>query len=318
MSRKIVNVSPNNLLEYILYFLKKLVALSFTCLTISGCATLTFAPNNLKYEPNLPNYNHPNIALVLGSGGAKGLAHVAIIEELELAGIKPDLIVGCSAGSIVGAMYADGKDIKDIKALLLQGRREQFIDFSLINFPFGILSGDSLNKFLKQNIKSNKISELKIPFIATATNLQYGNLTAFGQGLLLPAIKASAAYPGMFYPVKIGGNYFVDGGVANPVPVEIAKKAGAKFIIAVDISESLTTDKPGNLFGIVKRSFEISYLHQSRLALHEADFIIKVPFIDTGSFTDDKNHEIYRLGKNMIQKEIQPLKEALKTAKVLN
>lgn len=289
----------------------KLIFISFALPILCGCASLQFASNNEKYTPKLPNYNSPNVALVLGSGGAKGLAHVAVLEELERAGIKPDLIVGCSAGSIVGAMYADGMELSQIRQVLLNGKRETFIDFSLSNLPFGLFGGDSLNKFLHTNIKTKNIEDLKIPFIAVATNLQYGDLAAFGYGDLIQALKSSAAYPGAFYPVKINGNYFVDGGVANPVPVEVAKQAGAKYIIAVDISEDLTSNKPRNFVGVIKRSFDISYLHQSRLALLDADFVIDMPFADIGTFEDSKNKIIYHVGKKSAQKYVPIIKQQL-------
>lgn len=303
--------------------LKKIIALlviavMFGCMfTFTGCASLSF-PEKKKYSPEpLPKLKNIKVALVLGGGGAKGLAHVGVIEELEKAGIKPDLIVGCSAGSIVGALYADQVDIKKIKNNLLETKKNALVQYSIVGLPFSLYSNFTFKQYLKKNLTVSDFKALKIPFIAVATELETGRLIPFSRGKIVPTVMASSAYPGAFFPVKIKGHYFIDGGVANPVPVSIAKQLGAKFIIAVDINEKLTTKKPNQLFGLVKRSLEISYIHHSRLAAKGADVVIRMPFKDVGLFNDSFNHYLYRTGVKEARKKIPLILKRIK-AKIGN
>lgn len=239
------------------------------------------------------------------------MAHVGVIEELIEAGIYPDLIVGCSAGSIVGAMYADTLDIYYVKDLLFNKQRKHFLDFSLRHFPFGLSNGCALKNFFRHHLYSQTFEELQIPFVAVATSLEHGELVAFGAGELEGPIRASAAIPGVFLPVKVNGGYFVDGGVADPVPVQVARAMGAKFIIAVDLSGALTKSMPKHVFGVLQRSLEIHYLHHSRASCDPADFVIKIPFENIGTFDDAQNNYIYELGRSTAHQAIPALKEML-------
>ncbi len=278
---------------------------------LSGCYSLNFSHYEKCSHPKLPAYKNINTALVLGGGGVKGIAHLAILEELEAAGIKPDLIVGCSAGAIIGAFYADGVNLESLKEDLLKQTRSDLLDFAFGNITFGLSRGVALENFLNKHLKSKNIEEMKIPFVAVATNLEFGDPTAFGQGSITDAVMASAAYPGVFQPVNINGQYYVDGGVASPCPVETARQLGAKYVIAVDLSGKLGKKAPNHLFGVAKRSLEISYLHHSKLALKGADFIISLPFEDVETFDDGCQDKIYRLGQVNIKSAIEGLKKDL-------
>lgn len=279
---------------------------------LTGCTSLEFTSKPNDYHLPLPSYGPLKIALVLGGGGSKGLAHVGVLEELHKAGVFPDLIVGCSAGAIVGSLYADDPNPERIKNLLMDKRREHLLDISLSHLPFAMTDGIALKSFLTQSIKAKTFDQLKVPFIAIATNLEHGDLMLFGSGPVEEAVRASAAYPGVFHPVRINGSYFVDGGVVNNVPVDVAKNLGAQFIIAVELSTQLPETPPTNLLGVVKRSLEISLSHQSTQASKEADFIIRVPFKNVGVFDDHLNGLIYQLGINEARKSIYPLKQKLR------
>ena len=272
--------------------------------------------NNPPQRSPLPVYKEKDIVLVLGGGGgAKGLAHVGVLQELIKNNIYPDLIIGCSAGAIVGALYADSLDVRKVKAILLKSSSKEIVDYMLSAFPFGVVKGGGFNRFLSKNLKAKRIEELKLPFIAVATNLQHGTLTSFGKGRLIPAIRASAAYPGVFKPVRIKGQYFVDGGISSPVPVNIAKQLNAKIIIEVDVGEQLTDGAPRHLLGVLKRSIENSYIHQAKFAREGADVLIEVPFKDVGTFADGKNMHIYLEGVNAAKKAIPFIKGKVKTLK---
>ncbi len=276
---------------------------------LSACTTLEFSNHKVPFKPPLPVYKNINVALVLGGGGSRGLAHVAVIEELLAAGIRPDLIVGCSAGAIVGGLYADKPDIARIKRLLIDKKRAHFLDFSIAHLPYGISNGLLLKRFLTDHISADKFRELAIPFVAVATNLEFGDMVTFGTGDLIPAIRASAAYPGVFLPVQMGGQYFVDGAVSNPVPVEVARQLGAKYVIAVNLSGDLTDTFPTHIFGVMRRSIDISYIHQSRFASESADLLIKIPLKNVGTFDDNANEKIYQLGREAARKALYKIKD---------
>jgi NTE family protein len=280
-------------------------------LTLTACTQLKFADSPHPYNPQLPISQNINIAFILGGGGAKGLAHVGIMEELMKEGIYPDLIVGCSAGSIVGALYADSLDIKQVKTHLLPQVRENLVNISLNFLPFGISDGNGLQSFLTEALKARYFEELKIPFVAVATNLQFGDMTALGRGKLIPAVKASSAFPGIFTPVEIQGQFFVDGGVANNAPAEIAHQMGAKFIIAIELDAGLPDTAPSHAFGILRRCLQISLRHQSRLALVNADYVVKVALPIMGTFDNGMNEVVYQRGLEVGRNEAPKIKQLI-------
>lgn len=281
-------------------------------LFLTACTEMKFDESPLPYDPQLPEHQDIDVAFVLGGGGAKGIAHVGVMEELMRQGIHPDLIVGCSAGAIVGALYADSKDINKVRDLLLPQVRENLLNISLNFLPFGISDGYALNEFLMESLTSRRFEELKVPFVAVATNLQFGDMTAFGKGNLVPAVRASAAFPGVFTPVQIKEQFFVDGGVANSIPAEVARRMGAKFIIAIELDAGLPEEAPTNAFGILRRCLQISLRHQSRLALLGADYIVKVGLpSNIGLFDNGFNEIIYQRGKDIGSLEAQAIRKLI-------
>ncbi len=281
-------------------------------LGLQGCATLPW--NGVESPPlAIPAQPLPKVevALVLGGGGAKGLAHVGVLEVLRKEGIVPDIIIGCSAGAIVGALYADKPDVNRLKQLLLEMKRENLLKMTFASLPFGLSDGGELREFLNRHLKAKKFEDLSMPLAVVATSLESGDLVTFSKGPIESAVRASAAYPGVFSPVEIQGRPYVDGGVANPIPVEVAHTLGAKFIIAVDLSSSLTDDIPNHLLGVLKRSLEISYLHQSRMAHAQADVVIKIPTKDIGTFDDTANGYLYELGRTTAYRMLPALKRKL-------
>jgi NTE family protein len=245
----------------------------------------------------------------LGSGGAKGLAHLGVLYELKQAGIVPDLIVGCSAGAIAGAMYASHDDLAPLINDLLKSTRDDVIAMDLS--AYSIYSTNKFMSFLRTHINAQTFAELKIPLIVVATNLEFGNLTPFSVGPLLPAVMASAAVPGVFYPVKIDGDYFIDGGVASPVPVFIAKQFQPNIIIAVNISENLPKTSPTNIAGLLRRSLEISYKQHAHLDTKFADLVIDFDFNNIGAFSDQQNEFLYNAGRQAAKKALPQIKARL-------
>jgi len=282
--------------------MKKTIYLLFIlpafCTFLLSCQTIQFSKNPEAFVPQMPAPKKPyRFALVLGGGGSRGLAHIGVLEVLKEAGIKPDLIVGCSAGAIAGALYASNQDIKWLKTLLLPKSASAFLGFDFSQLPVALLSTHGLEKFLTENLGNKRFQDLQIPFVAVATNLQTGRLTPFFTGPVVKPLMASAAIPGAFNPVSLYNTYYVDGGVADPVPVDVARGLKADFVVAVELPQPLSDSPPANLLDIMWRSLSINYAVLSRQSAQKADVLIEIPFADAGMFSDDKNINLYLLGR---------------------
>ena len=180
----------------------------------------------------------PVIGLALGSGSARGWAHIGVIRALQQAGIKPDLVCGASIGAVVGAAYALGElDRFEQWALGLTGRTVfSFMDFKLAG---GMLKGERVIDFFRNRFSDRPIEALDIPFAAVATGLHSGSEVWLRTGSTADAVRASMALPGLFTPAQRDGRLLVDGGLVNPVPVSLARAMGADIVIAVDLNADI-------------------------------------------------------------------------------
>jgi NTE family protein len=278
-------------------------------------------PFHLPEKPSpIPERSCPNdakIALVLGGGGAKGLAHVGVLEELEAAGIKVDVIIGCSAGAVVGALYADCQDARRLKDILEPLKKWDILDISFLKCRYGLVEGRSLKRFLIKHLSCKNFEELQIPLYVVATDLIAGELVCFSTGQIVPAVYASSAIPFVFCPLIFHERLLVDGGVVDPVPVQVAKKLGASVIIAVDLSDLLPETCPSNLFGVAIRSAEIKFLLQSESCVNGADVVIKPDLGDIGAFDDTNLGHVYRAGRRAGNKAIPLILEVLERKDLL-
>ncbi len=213
------------------------------------------------------------IALVLGGGAARGFAHIGVIKSLEAQGIVPDIVVGTSAGAVVGALYAAGMSGFDLQNLALQMEEDMVADWTLPNR--GVLKGEALQDFINHKVKNLTIQKMPRPLGIVATDLQSGERVLFRYGNTGMAVRASSAVPGMFQPVEINGRDYVDGGLTSPVPAQAARAMGADFVIAVDISN---VDRPDRLAGtleVLLQTFAIMGHAISRHELEDADVVIR-------------------------------------------
>lgn len=253
----------------------------------------------------------PKLALVLGGGGARGMAHVGVLEEFENAGIAIDFIVGCSAGSIVGALYADCPNSHKVRKELEPLKVWDILDIDLWYARYGLVQGRSLTRFLCRKMCARYFDELKIPLYIVATDIMACKLVIFSHGAVIPAVHASAAVPFVFAPVLLHGRLLVDGGVVDPIPVSTAKKIGAQIVVAVDLSELLPKTCPTNLFGVAKRSAEIKFLLQSESCADGADVLIRPELGDVGMFDDKSQEMVYQAGRRAAREAIPTILQLL-------
>ena len=226
------------------------------------------------------------IALALGGGAARGFAHIGVIKALEAQGIVPDIVVGTSAGSVVGALYASGMRGFDLQKLALGMEEDMFSDWTMPNR--GVLKGEALQEFINQKVKNQPIQRLPKPLGVVATDLQSGEKVLFRMGDTGTAVRASSAVPGVFQPVTINGRDFVDGGLTSPVPAQSARAMGADFVIAVDISNVRRRDRLVGTLDVLLQTFAIMGHTISLHELEDADVVVrpKTSAVSSTSFED--------------------------------
>lgn len=249
------------------------LTLLLIALLLSACAAPPPAPTPPIPTP-VPVPKPPlKIALALGGGAARGFAHIGVIKALEAQGIVPDIVVGTSAGSVVGALYASGMSGFELQNLALQMEEDMLADWTLPSR--GVLKGEALQDFINQKVKNLNIQKLPKPLGVVATDLQSGERVLFRTGNTGIAVRASSAVPGIFQPVEISGRDYVDGGLTSPVPAQSARSMGADFVIAVDISNVSRRDKLTGTLDVLLQTFAIMGHAISRHELEDADVVIR-------------------------------------------
>jgi NTE family protein len=253
------------------------------CLLFAGCSVL---PTGVPPKPAPPvepppkpevRMIAPRIALALGGGAARGFAHIGVIKALEAHGIVPDIVVGTSAGSLVGALYASGYGGFDLQRTALQLDDTVIADWSLPDR--GFIKGEALQNFVNQAVQNRLLEKLNKPFAAVATDLHSGESVVFRTGNTGMAVRASSSVPGVFQPVTINGHEYVDGGLVSPVPVRAARGMGADIVIAVYISNNPRFGKTRDSVDLVLQTFAIMGQSLAGYELNEADIVIRP---DTG------------------------------------
>jgi NTE family protein len=250
------------------------VAWLSAALLLGGCGS---APTNSVPTPTpvvAPAAKvKPVIGLVLGGGAAKGFAHIGVIKALEAQGIVPDLVIGTSAGAMVGALYAAGKSGFELQALAIPFNEFEVSDWVLPDR--GLIKGDALAKFVNTAVGNRPLEKLPKKFAALATDLASGEPVVFRTGDTGTAVRASSSVPGIFQPVRIRDREYVDGGLSSPVPVRFARQMGATFVIAVDISDKPANGKLSSTFDILMQSVTIMGQTITRYELPLADVVIR-------------------------------------------
>ncbi|MCX7135744.1 MAG: patatin-like phospholipase family protein [Proteobacteria bacterium] len=214
-------------------------ALSFSlALALAGCTTAPREYTELA-QPRAAaiaplRAAGPVVALVLGAGGSRGFAHVGVIKALEAAGIRPEIVVGSSSGSVVAALYAGGNNAQALEAMALGIEDHDLIDVTL--FGPGRVQGEALQYYVNNALGNRSIEALDRAFAVVATERATNRMTVFNRGNTGLAVRASSSIPNVFWPVLIDGREYIDGGVSSRVPVPVARSMGADVVIAVDVS----------------------------------------------------------------------------------
>jgi NTE family protein len=221
------------------------------------------------------------LGLVLGGGSARGFSHIGVLKALEESGYRADVVVGTSAGSLVGAFYAAGYSPWQMEEVALKVRDIDVADFNSAN-KRGMLAGEALQKLVNDYVRQQPIDKLKLTFGAVATNLHTGEPVLLRSGDTGQAVRASSAIPGVFVPTMVGGQELVDGGLVSPLPVRFARTLGASQVIAIDVGTKPQNNVGNGLYEVILQSFEIMGRALTQLEAKEADVVIRP---DTSRFS---------------------------------
>ena len=232
-------------------------------------------PAAVTVAPASAPRRRPRIGLALGGGAARGFAHVGVIQVLEEAGLRPDLIAGTSAGSLVAALYASGKSGAQLQQIALSMDEATFADWTLPFFGRGLLRGEALGRYVNAQVGARLIEDMVMPLGIVATDLNTGDGILFRRGDTGQAVRASSAVPAVFQPVRISGHDYVDGGLVAPVPVRHAREMGAELVIAVDISSAPQGNPAGDTLQVLLQTFAIMGKTINSHELRGADVLVR-------------------------------------------
>ena len=282
---------------------------------LAGCASRPpaspAASAPLPAEPPPAPPRPPRVGLALGGGAARGFAHIGVIQVLEEAGVRPDLVVGTSAGSLVAALYATGRSGAELAQLALAMDEGAITDWS---FPGrGLIRGDALARFVREHTGGRTIEQMALPLGIVATDLDTGEPILFQRGDTGLAVRASSAVPAVFQPVRIGNREYVDGGLVSPVPVRFARQMGAEFVIAVDISTPPDGAATSDVFRMLLQTFSIMGKSINRFELREADVVLRPDLRGVGSAAFTERSRALAAGREAARVALPALRERLLT-----
>lgn len=292
------------------------LGLVWLALAMAGCATAPTQPVVAPPEAVAPSKPKPaappRVALVLGGGAVRGFAHVGVIKVLEAQGIVPDMVVGTSAGSVVGVLYAAGYSGFELQKIAFKLDEDTVGDWALPNR--GFIKGEALQNYINKSVQNKPIEKLRKPFAAVATDLHSGEMKVFGRGNAGQAVRASSSVPGVFQPVAISGRDYVDGGLTSPVPVKVARDLGAEVVIAVDISAKPKYGSTDNSIDLLLQTFTIMEQSISSRELSDADVVIRPETGGFGSSDFTKKHEAILEGEKAAQALLPLIRQKIQQA----
>ena len=297
------------------------VHLACVLLLLAACATvpppakpvLPVTDNSPPVAPTTPPppKKIPKLGLALGGGAARGFAHIGVLQVLEEEGIKPSLVVGTSAGSVVASFYASGKTGQQLQWLADTMDETQFTDWANPFSGRGILRGEALGKYINSQLNGMKIEDMKLPLGIVATDLRTGDGILFRRGDVATAVRASSAVPSVFEPVQIAGKDFVDGGLVSPVPVRYARQMGADLVLAIDISSRPEDAKTSDMLKVLLQTFSIMGKSITQLELAQADVVVRPALPDIGSTEFSARKKSIEAGRTAMKQALPQLKALL-------
>ena len=253
--------------------------------------------------------NSSKIGIALGSGAARGLAHIGVLKALDENNINIDMISGSSAGALIGGLYAFGTTPDRIKNIANQIDNKLWVDLTVPKK--GFIKGEKIEELVRLLTRSQNIEDLLIPLNIIATDLKSGSQFIFKKGPLYKAIRASISIPGVFEPVTMEEKVLVDGAVTNRVPVSILKEMGADILIGVDVGYSSNPVRLNHVFDIIFQSIDVMSEQLVEKNILHCDILIKPPLSHISPFKFNLVDECFDIGYNETLKFIDEIKRKI-------
>ena len=293
---------------------RRLALLAAAAAVLAACQTAPPQPPPVATAPPPPAPpplppKPPRIGLALGGGAARGFAHIGVIQVLEEAGIRPDLVVGTSAGSLVAALYASG-----LGGAALADLARHMDEGALTDWTFpgrALLRGEALARFVREHTGGRPIEKMALPLGIVATDLDSGEPILFQRGDAGTAVRASSAVPAVFQPVTIAGHEYVDGGLASPVPVRFARQMGAQLVLAVDISQAPEGGPTGDALRMLLQTFAIMGKSINRFELREADLVLRPALAGMAGADFRSRERAVAAGRAAAQQQLPALRQKI-------
>jgi NTE family protein len=251
----------------------------------------------------------PRVGLALGSGGARGFAHLGVIKVLKEEGIPIDLIAGSSMGALIGCFYGAGIDVNNLYQLSRAFKRKYFLDFTVPKM--GFISGKKIKEFIRFFTHGKNIEDLMIPMGVVATDLFSGEKVVFKEGPIAETVRASISIPGIFVPEKYNGRLLVDGGVTDRVPVSVAREMGADIVIAIDVSRVERNAEINSIYDVIMQSFDImqTEIYNNREIASDIMLRPRVEMYSSRAFTNIE--EIIAIGEDETRKKLDQIQKVI-------
>ncbi|QPC46235.1 patatin-like phospholipase family protein [Mangrovibacillus cuniculi] len=253
--------------------------------------------------------DYPKVGLALGSGGARGFAHIGVVKVLQEEGIPIHFIAGSSMGALVGALLAVGHDMDQLYKMSNSFRRKFFMDFTVPNM--GFISGSRIKEFIRIFSHQKNIEDCQTPLAIVATDLIKGEKVVFREGPIDQAVRASISIPGIFVPEKWDGKLLVDGGVIDRVPVSVVREMGADLVISVDVSHVKRDAEINNIYDVIMQSIDIMQLEVAHRREIDSDIMIKPKVGKYSSRAFTNIQEIISVGEEEARKHLPKIREAI-------
>jgi NTE family protein len=259
------------------------------------------------------NLRKPKIGLALGSGGARGFAHLGVVKVLLEENIPIDLIAGSSMGAMVACFYGAGIEMDQLYKLSTSFKRKYYLDFTVPKM--GFIAGKRVKELIRIFTHGKNIEQLNIPVGVVATDLMSGEKVVFRDGPIADAVRASISIPGIFVPEKLNGRILVDGGVVDRVPVSVVKEMGADIVIAVDVSQVKRNAEISSIYDVIMQSIDIMQkeLVSNREIASDAMIRPGVEMYSSRAFTNID--EIIAIGEIEARKQIIHIKSVIESWK---
>jgi len=251
----------------------------------------------------------PKLGLALGSGGARGFAHIGVLKVLEAHGIEIDMLAGSSMGSLIAAVYANGIEPHMMEKLALNLKRKHWLDLTVPSM--GFVSGEKIKQLIRLLTHGKRIEELRKPLAIVATDIETGERVVFREGPVDQAVRASISIPGIFVPERVGDRLLVDGGVIDRVPVTVTREMGADIVIAVDVAQYEMKMKVTTIFDVIAQAIDVMEREILRHRMLSADLVIRPDVGHYSSIAYTGVEEIIAEGERTGQEHVERIKELI-------